>query len=421
MPLRNFRDKPRAGWAGELKKALGGGMERGFQVWYFTVRSGHKNPGRPPGAGPDKLREGSPGPPPKPGQRERAMRVAVLAEVQRISLEERAEPVPGPGEVVVAVSHCGICGSDVHGFLHGIVVKPGTVMGHECVGRVAQVGEGVRGWLPGDRVAVKPTAECGSCHYCRRGQLSLCPEAFQKGLGVVPGADGAFAGRVRIRRPERMLYRLPDEISFQEAVLTEPLATALHGVRLSRFQPGDSAVVIGAGTIGLGVIQFLRLGGARKIVAIEPSAKKRALARRLGADEALNPSEQGAELRKPVLDLTGGLGADLVFECSGVPGGLQASCTLVKRGGRIMLVGVNEQEVSLRPFLLSVWEIEMKGVFCYYDEFPLVLDFLQQGRIDAAAMLSEVIPLERIQEDGFLRLSRDPDLVKVAVAMEAQE
>jgi len=343
------------------------------------------------------------------------MKLAVLTKAGCITIEERPEPVAGPGEVVVAVSHCGICGSDVHGYLNGIMVRPGTVMGHECVGTVAQVGNGAGFWKTGDRVAVKPMAECGVCHYCRRGQFSLCSKASRHGIGLVPGADGGFADFVKILQPDKMLLPLPDEITFEEAVLIEPLATSLHAVRLSGLQPGDSVVVLGAGTIGLGIIQLVRLGGARKIVVVEPSLKKRALARQFKADVTLDPEEEGDELKKKVRNLLGGLGADVVFECAGVPRSLQTSYTLVKKGGQVLLVGVNEEKVSIAPFWLSVREIELKGVFGYYDEFPLVIDFLTQKRIDAVSMLTDVIPLARIEKAGFRRLVRDPDLVKVAV------
>jgi threonine dehydrogenase-like Zn-dependent dehydrogenase len=343
------------------------------------------------------------------------MKAAVFVEKQRIIVEERSKPVADPGEVVVAVSHCGICGSDIHGYLNGIVIKPGTVMGHECTGTISQVGEGAGVWSIGDRVAVKPMAECGTCHYCCRGQLSLCTQAVAEGIGLVPGRDGAFASHIRIRHPGKMLFRLPDEVSFEEAVFTESLATSLHGVRRSGFRPGDSAVVIGAGTIGLGVIQFLRIGGARRIIVLEPSTRKRELALKMKADMVLDPMAERSETRRRVYDFTWGLGADHVFECAGASQALQTSYGLARRGGQVMLIGVSEKEVSIKPLLLCVREVSLRGVFGYYDEFPMVIDFIQQGKIDTASMLSDVIPLEQIEDRGFRRLAGNPDLVKIAV------
>ena len=343
------------------------------------------------------------------------MRAAVLVEAGRIAIEDRPEPVAGPGQVVMDVSHCGICGSDVHGYMNGVVIPPGTVMGHECSGVVSQVGDGLTGWRAGDRVVIRPVAECGTCHFCRKGRFSLCPDSFRNGLGLLPGADGAFAEKVLIRRPARMLFRLPDEISFAEASLIEPLATSLHTVRMSRFQTGDTTLVLGAGTIGLGVIQFLRLGGARWIGVVEPSAFKRELALKFGADQVFEPGDDDRALRKQVRGLTDGLGPEIVFECAGAARTVQSSVALVRKGGQVMMAGVNENSVGIRPMILAANEIELKGVFAYYDEFPLVIDFLRQGRIDAASMLSDVIPLADIEDAGFRRLVREPGLVKVAI------
>jgi (R,R)-butanediol dehydrogenase / meso-butanediol dehydrogenase / diacetyl reductase len=343
------------------------------------------------------------------------MRVPVFTGLQKLEFAERPEPAAGPGEVVVEVALCGICGSDVHGYLNGIMIPLGTVMGHEAVGTVFEVGEGVNGWSSGDRVAVKPIPQCGECPYCQKGYYSLCPLAFQRAIGISPEHDGAFARLVKVKYPQTMLFRLPDEVSFEEAVLVEPLATSLHGVRLSNLKPGDSAVVIGAGTIGLGVIQFLRVAGAGKIIALEVSAGKRELARQLGADLVLDPVAEGAGARDTILAHTGGLGADVVYECAGVPQALQSSYTFVKSGGQVLLVGINDKEVAIQPFFLSLWEVELKGVLGYYDEFERVIEFLRQGRISVKPMLSAVVSLEEVEEGGFRRLLSCKDDVKIAV------
>lgn len=343
------------------------------------------------------------------------MRVPVFTALQNLEFQDRPAPTAGPGEVVVRVALCGICGSDVHGYLNGIMIPLGTVMGHEAVGTVAEVGEGVSGWAAGDRVAIKPIPECGDCAPCRKGWYSLCTLAFQRSIGISPEYDGAFATHVKVRYPREMLFRLPDEVSFEEAVLVEPLATSLHGVRLSDLKPGDAAVVIGAGTIGLGVIQFLRLSGAGRVIVLEVSPAKRELARRLGADLVLDPLAEGEGIRERIFAETRGKGADIVFECAGVPQALQTSYTLVKSGGQVMLVGINDKEVAIQPFFLALWEVELKGVLGYYEEFEHVIEFLRQKRIDAKPMLSQVIPLEAVEEKGFRRLLASKDDVKIAV------
>lgn len=246
------------------------------------------------------------------------MRVPVLVDLAKIAFQDRSKPEVQSSDVLVKVEYCGICGSDVHGYLNGIMVPIGTVMGHECCGVVTEVGEEVQNFQPGDRVVVKPIAQCGKCYWCRRGQYSLCPQALGRAIGISPNHDGAFAEYVRIRYPDEMLFKLPSSVSFKEAALIEPLATSLHGIRLSRFKPGDSVVIIGAGMIGLGVLQFLMLGGAGKIIVLEISSTKSETARNLGADVALNPFSEGKGLREHIFDLTDGIGADIVFDCAGV-------------------------------------------------------------------------------------------------------
>jgi len=341
--------------------------------------------------------------------------VPVFTGLQKLEFQERPRPVAGPGEVLVDVALCGICGSDVHGYLNGIMIPVGTVMGHEAVGTVAETGEGVTEWRAGDRVAIKPIPECGECPYCRKGQFSLCIEAFPRAIGISPANDGAFARTVKVKHPKTMLFRLPEEVTFEQAAVIEPLATSLHGVRMSRFRPGDTAVVIGAGTIGLGVLQFLNLGAAGKVIVLEVSERKREIARGLGADVVLDPLKEGEKLRETVFGHTHGIGADLVYECAGVPQALQASYSLVKSGGQVLLIGINDKEVSIQPFFLSLWEVELKGILGYYDEFDHVIEFLRRKRINTEVLISDTIDLADIEGKGFRRLLASRDDVKIVV------
>jgi len=343
------------------------------------------------------------------------MRVAVFTDVQRIDLQEKPRPEVQTGDVLVRVEYSGICGSDVHAYLNGILVPPGTVMGHECSGMVAEVGEQVRNVQPGDRVAVKPLAQCKECYWCQRGQYSLCATQFERAIGLSPQNDGAFAEYVRVQHPEVMLYKLPSNLSLKEAALIESLATPLHGVRLSRFKPGDSVVVIGAGMVGLGTLQFLRQEGAGKIIVLEISEKKSRIARALGADVVLNPNSEGEGLGDRVFSLTDGLGADIVYECAGVPFSFQNAISFVKSGGQVMVVGINEKDVPISPFMMVVREVEMKGVLAYYDEFSEVMEYLNQGGISTDLFISDIIPLDDIEEKGFKRLLASHDDVKILV------
>jgi (R,R)-butanediol dehydrogenase / meso-butanediol dehydrogenase / diacetyl reductase len=344
------------------------------------------------------------------------MKVPVFTNLKTLVYQDRPVPEVLPGEVLVRVKYCGICGSDVHGYLNGIMIPPGTVMGHECSGVVARTGETVVDFKPGDRVVVKPIPQCGECHNCQKGQYSLCAKAFERAIGITPQNDGAFAEYVRIRYPKEMLFKLPENVTFQEAALVEPLSTSFHAIRLCRFKPGDRVVVIGAGMIGLGTLQFLKLGGAGKIICLEISPAKSELAMKMGADIVLNPLTEGADLMNKIYGLTDGIGADIVFECAGVPAAFQTCIHYVKSGGQVMLVGINDKDVAINPFIMVLKEVEMKAVLGYYDEYKYVIEFLSRKQIDTAALISDIISLPDLEEKGFNRLMSTNDMVKILVA-----
>jgi len=349
------------------------------------------------------------------------MKAPVLVDLRRIEFQDRPKPVIQPGEALVKVEYCGICGSDVHGYANGIVIPVGTVMGHELSGIVAEVGSGGYGFHPGDRVAVKPSAPCRSCYWCRKGQYSICPKRRETILGVSPKNDGAFAEYVRIRYPGQMLFKLPAGLPAKEAALAEPLSIALHGVRLSRSSPGDCALIIGAGMIGLGVLQFLKLEGTSKIIVIEISKEKGRVARKLGADVVLNPIAEGEPLRDRIFEITDGIGADRVFECAGVPPAFQYAMDCVKSGGQVLIIGVYEQKILFDPFTLLHREIELKGVYSSYDEFKDVIRLMAEGRVQTGILISDVIPLSDLVEKGFEKLLASNDPIKILVKMEESD
>ncbi|MGD0485851.1 MAG: alcohol dehydrogenase catalytic domain-containing protein [Syntrophorhabdales bacterium] len=342
------------------------------------------------------------------------MRVATFRDLKKMEVHEKPKPTASDGDVVVKVEYCGICGSDVHGYLNGVMVPLGAVMGHECSGVVAEVGKDVRDFRPGDRVVAKPIAQCGECAPCKRGAYSLCVSAFDRAIGITTTNDGAFAEYVKIEHPREMLFRLPDNVSFEQGALVEPLSTSLHAVRLSRVRPGDSVVVIGAGMIGLGTIQFLKLAGAGRIIALEISETKAGLALKAGADIVLDPLKEGEGLQAHILDLTDGVGAEVVYECSGVPFGFQNAMYFAKSGGQVMIVGIVDKEVAFTPFRMVLTEIEMKAVLGYYDEFDYVIRFLSQGRLNTDILISGIVPLSDV-EKGFDRLLSSRDDVKILV------
>jgi (R,R)-butanediol dehydrogenase/meso-butanediol dehydrogenase/diacetyl reductase len=279
----------------------------------------------------------------------------------------------------------------------------------------AEVGQGVQDVKPGNRVVVKPIPQCKECYWCERGQYSLCHKAFERGFGIGPDNDGAFAEYLRVKYPKEMLFDLPPEVSLEEGALIEPLATSLHAIRMSRFKPGDCTVVLGAGMIGLGVLQFLKLGGAGSIVVLEISPEKSRLAMELGADVVLNPEPGLQGIMEKIMNLTNGVGADIVFECAGVPVSFQTCVNYVKGGGQVIVAGIVDQEVPVQPFFMTLKEAELKFILGYYDEFTYVIEFLRKKKINTKALISDIVPLDDLEEKGFKRLIDSRDPVKILV------
>ncbi|OFW56670.1 MAG: hypothetical protein A2133_05990 [Actinobacteria bacterium RBG_16_64_13] len=342
------------------------------------------------------------------------MKAALYENVRTMRLIDRPLPQAGPGEAVVKIELCGICGTDLHIYHEGMF-PPSFVPGHENVGTIFQLGEGVEGLRVGDRVAAGPPGSCGACHYCLHGHSSLCIHGMSETNGL--SRDGGFAEYMLVRDPGQMLYPIPDSVPFEDAVLTDTVATALRGIVQSAFRMGDNVVVSGCGPIGLSAVQLLKLGGARHVTALEVVEKKRGLAARLGADLVLDPRTEAEALPGRIQALYSGVGADLVVECAGVPQSLELCFNLARAGGQVLNLGAGGSPVTLIPALLAVREIGLASSLAYTaDEAKLVLSYLADGRFKTEDMVSDVIPLADIVQKGLERLVADRSLVKVAVA-----
>lgn len=337
------------------------------------------------------------------------MKAAIFRGLRSIEVTDVPVPSPGPGEVLLKVRYCGICGSDVDAYRTGMY-EPGIIIGHELAGEIVQVGEGVHGWEVGDRVTVNGVIPCGACWFCHHGRPSLCEDMAMTGITF----HGAFAEFMVA--PARGLYRLPDAVSDRQAALVDPLATALHAVRRSSLKPGDRVLILGGGPIGLLTLQCALVAGARAVYVSELSATRRDLAQRLGATAVFDPRE--TNLYVALDELTEGRGPDIVFECAGVPTTLQDAMTLVRKGGQIMTVGICEEPVAADFMTTVLNELEIRGAYCGYEEYPMALDYLAQGRVDVEPLISHVIALEEIVERGFEVLAAgEPQAVKVLVEL----
>ena len=223
---------------------------------------------------------------------------------------------------------------------------------------------------------------------------------------------------LKVSYPREILYRLPDTVSFEQGALVEPLSTSLHAIMRSSLRPGDVTVVLGAGMIGMGVVQLLKLSGAGEIILVEPSEGKRRIARELGADHVLDPIEEGERIVDHVLELTHGEGADIVYECVGIPATFARTVPFCRSGGEVMIVGLQDNDVTFSALTLLLKEVNMKGVLGYHDEFDTVIKFLEKGMIQTDLFITDVIALSDVIEQGFQKLMNLSDNIKILVRPE---
>jgi len=366
------------------------------------------------------------------------MKAAVFYGARDFRVENIEAPKMEPTDVLVRVKACGICGSDVHTYKRGILARPGFVMGHEFSGEVAEVGEKVKGVNTGDRVVamIVPTNEairgCGQCFWCLRGQPQWCPSVALKPCGecdycksgrfwmcdkmqrhmlIGYGRNGAYAEYVLV--PDAVLdnniFKIPDSLSWEEAAIIEPLWGAYRWVMMANPQPHETAVVTGLGTIGLSVMLVLKQF-VSKVIVSEVSQKRLRLAKELGADVVIDAAREDP-LQK-VIESTGtgrsfsGKGggcADIVMECSGVPIALQQAIEMTRTGGRIVLVGLFEEEVPLNINRIVHKQLSLissfnKGQKPVGEEIKAAIELLASGKVNAKPLISHRFPLDNIME-----------------------
>ena len=335
------------------------------------------------------------------------MRAVVLAEDRpRLELSDVETPVPGPGEALLRVTGCGICGSDLH--LASQLAQTGAVLGHEIAGAVAGVGEDVdpTRWREGKVVVARPFSGCGRCAFCVRGRADHCAQFQLIGLE----RSGGFAEFVTVRADE--LFELPAAVSTDEQPLVEPLAVVRRAFRRGEVTPSDRVAVLGAGPIGLAAVAWAVAIGVEAVVVSEPSALRRDLAARLGATATLDPNE--GSVAAAVFEGTGG-GPTVVLECSGRPGLIEQALEMTMVDGRVVVVGICLQDDTIFPFWGLSKELDIRfSIYYGREDFTDTIDALDAHRLDAVSMVTETISLEQLPE-RFARLERDPDAGKVIV------
>jgi L-iditol 2-dehydrogenase len=338
------------------------------------------------------------------------MQALLLPRYSHLEMTDMPVPEIGADEVLVRVRACGICGSDVHG-LDGSTGRriPPLVMGHEAAGEVAAVGAAISGLKPGDRVTFDSTIYCGRCYFCLRGEVNLCDN--REVMGVSPGPyrrHGAFAEFVAV--PGRIVYPLPDTLSFEHAAMIEAVSVAVHATGLSGVRLGDTAVVVGTGMIGLLAVQALRRAGATHVLAVDVDEARLALARELGATAAITAGT-GAGAR--ILAAAGGRGADLAIECVGAEAPILTAISGVRKGGSVILVGNVSPSVNLPLQEVVTRQIRLQGSCASSGEYPAVIDLIANREIRVEPLISAIAPLSE-GPHWFERLyRREPNLMKV--------
>jgi 2-desacetyl-2-hydroxyethyl bacteriochlorophyllide A dehydrogenase len=351
------------------------------------------------------------------------VRAGVFRGVRDIAVEDVPEPDAGPRDVVVEVAACGICGSDLHTFSEGAFVAPGQVMGHEFAGEVVAVGDEVAGIGVGDRVTVVPILACGRCPRCLEGMEHLCETGLAASIAY--GLPGAFARYVRIPNAVlgRNVYRLPAELSLEDGAFVEPLAVAVHAVSLAAPRPTETAVVLGLGSIGQGVVQVLKAFGVGRVIAADVSPLRLQSAAQHGADDVIDgrtqdPLERVRELLGPGA-YGAGSRADLVFECSGVPRLLAEAIAMSRNGGRVLVTALYDGDVPIGANAIVQKELSVRGTFAYRGDFATAIELLRTGRVQAEPLVSHRFPLDRVQEAFETQLDRDHALKVLVLPREA--
>lgn len=339
------------------------------------------------------------------------MKALTLTAYNQLTYGDVPDPKPEYGEVLIQIKSCGICGSDIHG-MDGSTGRriPPLIMGHEASGVIAELGSGVADWKKGDRVTFDSTVYKLDDWYTTHGMYNLSDG--REVIGVAPEGfhrDGAFAEYVTV--PSHILINIPDEVSFDHAAMVEPAAVAFHAVKLAEVKLADTALVVGAGMVGLFVVQALKLAGCAKVIAVDLDDDRLKLAAELGADVVFNAAQ--ADLTGRITALSSGRGADIAIEVVGAEATLRTAMDSVRRGGTVVAVGNLSPEVQFPIQSLVTRQIRLQGSCAICGEFPDVLDMIASGGLKMDPILSATAPLS----EGALWFdklrNREPGLMKV--------
>ncbi len=318
------------------------------------------------------------------------MKASRLYNPHDLRLDEVPEPVIGEDEVLIRVHAMGVCGSDLHLYSGGRIIPYPHILGHEFAGEIIQVGASAGDLRIGQRVTSEPNFWCGKCAYCQAGRQNLCVSRIPLGVDI----DGAQAEYVKV--PARFVWPLPDNVSYEQGALVEPLTVALHCVRKSRAQVGDTVAIMGCGSIGLLALLCAKAAGCR-VVAVDVVPGKLEFARKLGADEIVNSRE--SDPVNVVKQMTGGLGPEVVLETAGVSPVPEQAVAMVRSGGRVMFVGLTTHPAQFPPITVVRREVEISGSYIYHaGEFGQTVHLISTGQINVLPLVGLTADLAGAQD-----------------------
>lgn len=321
------------------------------------------------------------------------MKAARFYEKNRLVVEDVKLREPLNDEVMIRIHYCGVCGTDVHifeGDKGSVEVVPPRILGHELSGEIVKTGAAVSRLKAGDKVSVDPNDSCGSCRFCANGKKHLCKEM----AGIGTAVDGGFAEYMIVK--ERLVFKVPESISYKSASMIEPLSCCLHGMELADVRIGDTVMVVGTGNIGLMMVQLAKYMGASVIIAVEPSGIRREKAKKYGADILIHPSEDDTE---GILQSYGVENIDKVIDCAGRTDTAQYAVKYAGKGATVLFFGLTapDDEIAVKPFEMFQKELTLKASFVNPYTFEKSIRLLEKGIVDVEDIITDIVELEEIQ------------------------
>lgn len=334
-----------------------------------------------------------------------------LMDDRKMKMDVVDMPKCGSNEVIIKMEYCGVCGSDVHNYQHGEPNFPDMypfILGHECAGTITQTGESVTNLKPGDKVAVEPGITCGKCEWCKSGKYNLCPSVKFLSAPMYQGALRSY-----IAHPADLCFKLPDHVSTMEGALIEPLAVGLNAAVKSGIRVGETAVVLGAGCIGLVTLLSLKAMGISDVTVVDLHTIRLKKAKELGATRVINASE--VNVIEEIKKLTSGRGMDFVFETAGSKVTASQTVYLAKRGGTVMMIGNVVGETPLNFQLMVDKEVRIESTFRYRNIYPVAIALLSSGGIDIKSIITKVYNFEDVQEAFEDCINNAQSIVKAVI------